>query len=150
MNKYSAVVVRKRIEYIRYIFKSTEEFPTAFENFAFPVAAYDKGGTIVGANKAFRELALISEDDICHEKANVLECFCCENAGLAEAAHAAFENTEKICPDLGCSLHTRAASGDYLLAMFPNAIFFPMSYDHGAVRYGAVLLDRRDYKEVVR
>jgi PAS domain-containing protein len=141
MDRYSVDKVNRRADFVQYMYLNTVRFPMEFECFVLPIAAYDREGKIVRANKYFRELAGISEDDVQEGRINFYECLNHENAGLVEAALGVFENTKKVVRDVGLLLRPNEKTDDYQLSRYPNAIFFPMTYKQGDVECGAVLLD---------
>ena len=129
-----------RIDYIQFIYEKSNE-SEIFETFSFPIAAYDRNGIIAGANEIFREIVDISEGDIQSGNINIFDCIDKNNTILSEAAHNAFDGSEKVFRDIGCALKTKTRTGDFLLPRFPNAIFFPMTFERDGVKLGAVLLD---------
>ena len=147
MDKYNPENVHKRVDYVQYIYKNTALYPNNFENFTYPIAVYNRDGIIAGANKFFRKLAGITMDDIRRKKANIFDCLNDKNTGLLEAAHEVFDSREKIYRDFDHVLHTRSAIADYQIADYPNAIFFPMSFDRDGVRLGGILLDNEEPEE---
>ena len=147
MDRYNAESVHKRVDYVQYIYKNTNLFPTNFESFVYPIAVYDRNGIIVRANRLFRRLADISADDIQHEKANIFDCLNNDNVVLMEAAHNAFDGNEKVYQNIDCALYTKSITAEKQLSNFPNAIFFPMYFDREGVRLSAVLLDENKTDE---
>jgi hypothetical protein len=96
---------------------------------------------IAGANKIFRDVAGITKEDILNRKANIFDCINESNNILIEAAHGAFDGEEKVFLGISPALHTNGGIADYQITLYPNAIFFPMSYDGDGVRLAGVLLD---------
>ena len=141
MNKYSPDRVHRRVDYIQYTYSNTQIHPRAFEISSFPVAVYDHDGKIAGANKIFRDVAGITEEDILNRKANIFDCINETNTILIEAAHGAFDGEEKVYLSISPALNTNGCIADYQITLYPNAIFFPMSYDGDGVRLAGVLLD---------
>ena len=129
--------VHKRAEYVRYIFNHTESYPDNFDKFICPVAVFDRGGTIRGANRSFREITGITGDDIRFKKINIYDYLNDKNAGLAEAAHSAFESGGKtVYTDTGPILRIKEYNN-------LDAVFFPMNYDRDKVKLVAVLLCKK-------
>ena len=138
MDKYSVDKVERRTDYVQYIYKNTEAYPTTFEGFAFPIAIYSRVGTIVGANKIFREIIGITQDDIQKGSGNIFDVL---NAELTETAQSVFYNVKKVIQDKTPLIRKNGKTDNYRIEQFPNAIFFPMSYKRGSVECGAILLD---------
>lgn len=125
MNEISQRTMAPRVDYIRYIYETADDL---FETFGQPIAVYEPDGKIVLATKKYRELAEITEDDIKKGSVNIFDCLNDENAGMIEAARAAFGNSEKIVKDIVCPLHTKNEHIKFLLANYKNAIFFPICW----------------------
>jgi len=138
LNKYNADSVHKRVDYVQYTYKYER---SCFDGLAFPIAVYDRDGIIAGANKIFREISGITEDDIRLGKVNFFDCLNDKNAVFIEAAHNAFSGGEKVYQNISPALHTNGDIADYQITLFPNAIFFPMTYDRDGVKFAGVLLD---------
>jgi len=116
--------------------------PENFENFTLPIAAYDRHGVIVGANRIFRSLTGITQDDMRSGAANLFDRLDETNDGLAQAAHNAFDGGESVCEGTGCPLRTHAGkAAEYQLSRHPNALLFPMARDRAGVRLAGILLD---------
>ena len=142
MGQYSADSVHKRIDFAQYTFK---QYPSSFDDIQFPIVVYSRDGVIAGANRYFRNIAEVTVEDIQLNKLNIFDYLDDKNAVLIDAAHNAFDGEEKVYEDIGCALRAEPGTVKYLqLADYPNAIFFPMAYDRGAVRLGAVLLDMKE------
>jgi len=133
-----------RIKYVRYIYENIEKYPTAFESFVFPIAIYDNAGTIIKATMLFNELAGITEDEINQRKVNISDCLNYGNAGLSEATHSVFNDTEKVLHGLVRPLNSKTAVTKSESAIYTGAVFFPMTYKGKHIEYGAVLLYRNE------
>ena len=139
--KYRLERLNARIGYVQYIY-SLRETKKAFDNFIFPIVVYSRDGTITAANRKFREFTKIKEDNIQLEKINIFDLLDNENTELVEAAHMAFSGIENVYTGDKRLLHAKADSPeDYLLSQFPNAIFYPMTYDQEGVKLVGILLD---------
>lgn len=115
MDKYSPDSVHKRVDYVQHIYSN---YPENFENFTLPIAAYDRGGVIAGANRIFRSLT--------GSPGNLYGCL--DDPALADAARAAFDGGEHVYRGAGRLLRTSAGkAAQYQLGQYPNAIFFPMA-----------------------
>jgi len=144
LGSYKLESVRKRIGFIQFIYQQTATFPNNFENFSFPVAVYNRAGVVMGANKYFRTIAGISQEDVSLGKANIFKLLNDKGNGLVVAADAVFGGKEKICEDVCPALRTYGAVAAHQVGFFPNAIFFPMTTDRGSVKLAAVLLDKSE------
>ena len=142
MDSYNEINVSKRLDYIRYIYGNTDDYPTVFENFIFPIAVYRSDGRIEGANKFFREIAGLSAEDIRLEGVNIYNYLdgTCEN--LIDAAHLAFDGSERVYEDICHGLFTNNNISANMIKRYPNAIFFPVDFDDGEVRLAGVLFDK--------
>jgi len=132
------------VDYVQFIYTNADKHPDIFETLPLPIAAYGRDGVVAGANRIFRELVDITEDDIRLGKVNIHDCLNDNDAALTEAAHNAFDGSEKVYQNVGRALHTKSNFTDGLLSKFPNAIFFPMTFDREGVKLGAVLLDHKE------
>ena len=143
--RYPADIVHKRVDYIQYVYQNTDRHPGYFERLPFPVAVYDIVGTIIRANRVFRNITGTTEDDIRNEKANIFDLIDKKNAWFfTKAAFGAFDGSEKVYENIGPALTPCDDVAARLVAKFPHAIFFPMAYDREGVRHAAVLLDKND------
>jgi len=139
LNKYFPDIIHRRVDYAQYTFRLA---PQAFDGLKFPIAVYGKDGIITGANKYFREVARITQDNIQNRTANLFNLLNNENALLTEAAHNAFDGKEKVYQGIGRALCSEPGTIEYLrLEDYPNAIFFPMAIECGGVTLAGILLD---------
>jgi len=132
--------IHDRVEYIKYMFENTDKHPTAFELFVLPLAAYDKSGKLVSADKKFRAFTGISEEDIKSGSVNIFDCLNKENEGIVSAAKKAFTGEEVIMQDLECPLCPATEGVKSEICQYHDAVFFPMTYDREFVPYSGVLL----------
>ena len=147
MDKYNPYSVHRRVDYVQYIYKN-KIYPNHFEDFYFPIAVYDRNGIIAEANRKFRNLAKITENEIRDKKANIFDYINASDTGLAEAAHNAFDGNENVY--IGDKRLIRAEAGtpeEYLLSKYPNAIFFPIARDRNGVTLAGILLDENKTDE---
>jgi hypothetical protein len=143
LGKYDAYSVHRRVDYARYTYKNADKY-SAFDDLQFPIAVYDHSGIIVGTNRYFRSIAEVSADDIRFDKINIFDLLNEQCTALIEAAHDVFNGDERVYEAVGCALGAEPGTIKYLqLEDYPNAIFFPMAYELGEVRLGAILLDRK-------
>ena len=144
MGQYSTESVQKRTMFVRYLYKNTQ-YPTQFERFELPIAAYGRDGVIVEANKYFREISGITEDDLQQGAKNIFDYLNRESHVLIEAAYHVFNGGgEKAYEDVGRVICAEPGTIAYFqLGRLPNAIFFPLSVDKDGVKLGAVLLDEK-------
>ena len=130
------------MEYLRYVYTRRESH-TTFENFMFPVVFYGRGGTIEAASKEFREIVKIEDGDIQQKKANIFDYIDNEdNYGLEEAVRMAFSGVPNVY--ISNTRIIRAETGTseaYISSQYPNAIFYPMTYDGEGVKLVGILLD---------
>jgi hypothetical protein len=143
INKYS---IHDRVEYIQDMFVLSDRFPTAFECFVLPLAAYDAEGKMVRANKIFRRLTGITEDDISCGRANLFKYLNEKNKGIIGAAKKAFDDEEVILQDLIYPMCSAARGEEKELSLFKNAVFFPLAYDRECITYSGVLFMRVERK----
>ena len=142
MNKYHPDRVHKRVDYAQYIYKMRDTY-SAFESFIFPIVIYSRDGTIAAANKDFRYLTEIKEDDIQLKKVNIFDYLDDTNAGLIEAARNAFDGKENVYIYDRRLIHAEADSPeDYVSSKYPNAIFFPIARDEVGICLVGILLDK--------
>lgn len=55
MHRYDPDRVHIRVDYVQYSYNHKDNHLTVFENFTYPIAAYNHEGIIMGANWLFRE-----------------------------------------------------------------------------------------------
>ena len=140
MNKIDPDSIHDRVEYVKYMFENTDKHPTAFELFVLPLAAYDKSGKLVSADKKFRAFTGITEDDIKCGTANIFDCLNKENKGLVSAAKKAFTGEKVIMHDLECPLCPATDGVKSEICRYHDAVFFPMTNGREPVPYSGVLL----------
>ena len=131
--------VHDRVSYVRDIYNLSDKFPSAFERFVLPLAAYDESGMMVRANSKFRRLTGLKEDDIQNHSANIFDYLNSENKGIAGAARQAFHDEEVIMEDLVCPLCPCIEADKKEISKFKNAVFFPMARGHECIICGGVL-----------
>ena len=141
MDKYRPERVHKRVDYVQYIYKHRDTY-SAFESFMFPIIVYDRDGIVAAANSMFREFTEIKEDDIKLNKINIFDYLDDRNAGLMEAAHNIFDGKENVYKGTNRLIRAEADTPEaYLSSKYPNAIFFPMTYDRDGITLAGILLD---------
>ena len=141
MNKYNPDSVHKRVDYIQYIYKN-KDYPNNFEYFILPIAIYDRTGIIAGANKKFRNLVRITEDNIQNGTVNIFDCLDDKQTRLVETVHNTFDGGERIYKGVGSLIKTEEENpGIYELSCYPNAIFFPIARDRDGISLAGILLD---------
>ena len=142
MYKYRHERIFSRMEYLRYVYTHREAH-SSFENFMFPVVVYGRDGTIEAASKEFREIAKIEDGDIPQKKANIFDYIDNEdNYGLEEAVRMAFRGVPNVyISDTRIIRSETGSSEAYISRQYPNAIFYPMTYDGVGVKLVGILLD---------
>ena len=115
--------------------------PKHFENHILPIAAYDRDGIIAGANKLFRNLIGVSENDIQKGAINLYDYIDEKKVNLIDLAHNAFNGGERVCKDARCILQTEAEQ-TYL---YPFAILFPMTRDGDDVTLAGIMLGKDEF-----
>jgi len=141
LNRYNPESVHKRVDYIRFNYKN-KDFPNNFENFVYPIVLYDRSGIITDANKAFRFLTRITQDDILNGAVNIFYHLSANQKGLSETARNAYDGKEIVYIGSGCLIQISDDNPNrYELSSHPNAIFFPMEQGVGNVKLVGMLLD---------
>ena len=141
MNRTELDGIQNRLDYARYVYKNAEG---VFEDFAQPIAAFDRDGRIIKATGLFRKLAGITEDEIRQGGASIFNCLNNKNAGLLEAAQNVFGDGEKILTDLVRPLRVKSHTAEFQAAQYTRAAVFPFTYLSGDIEYGAVYLMYED------
>jgi len=139
--KYNFERIHTRMNYIQYLF-THKNHRSLFDSFLFPIVVYDRDGTIAAANNMFRDFTGINEDDIQLKKVNIFDYIENENDGLEEAVRMAFSGTPNVYISDARILHAETdAPEDFMIQNYPNAIFYPMTYEQGRVKLVGILLD---------
>ena len=139
MDRYTPERVHRRVDYIQYIYWNC---PDNFESFTYPLAVYNRDGTVTDANKLFRELVSAEPSEVASGTISLFDRLNERNAGLAETARNTFDGNERAyegADRLLCAAPETAAY--HLLNRFPNAIFFPVARDKNGIRLAGILLD---------
>jgi len=138
----STAAVHNQIDFIRFLYLNPEKHPTGLDMLVNPIAVYDRDGNIVNANKDFRKISDIAEDDIRGKGANLFEYLNnTENEGLTEAAKTALYNGTKYFEEIKLPLLVKTARAAKEMALYTKAAFFPITHNRdGSVKYGAMLL----------
>ena len=142
MENYDPESVHNRVGYIQYIYKN-KNLPNNFENFMLPIVLYGRDGIIADANKMFRTLTRITQDDIHTGAAIIFESLNKNNTGIEETARNAFDGKEHVYIGEKHLIETDNDNPEKLeLSDYVNAIFFPMIHDNEGICVAGILLDR--------
>ena len=142
MYKYRHERLQSRMDHVQYMYQIRES-SAVFENFVFPIVIYARDGTIAAANKRFRKLAEIREDDIQRKKANIFDYIDNnDNYGLEEAVHIAFSGVPNVYISDTCIIRAKPGTpNEDESRQYPNAIFYPMAFDQDGAKLVGILLD---------
>ena len=139
MDRYTPERVHRRVDYIQYIYWN---FPDNFESFTYPLAVYNRDGTVTDANELFRELLAAKPDKVQSGTINLFEHLSEKNAGLVQTARNTFDGSERTYEGTDRLLCAAPETPAYFLSgRFSNAIFFPIARDGDGVSLAGILLD---------
>ena len=129
--------IQNRIDHAQYMYEHTDEYPTVYESFIYPLAAYESDGKIVRANEKFRRLTGLTQEEITNG-ASIYDYLNNENKGLISAAKKAFHDREEIMQNLVCPLNPDTKVEKLELNRYKSAVFFPMVYNEENVAISGV------------
>jgi len=144
MSPFFNIVVNTVQSFLNYLLEGHKD---TIERVKEPIAVYSKDGTIIMAEKKFRELAGITEEDITLKKANLFDCLNSENEKILAGAREVFNGIRlsENYPVNPLRVMPEAAYGKSL--EFVSVTFFPVSYAQNEVEYSAFYLSRKKDKE---
>lgn len=133
------IQLHKDASQARLLLQNGSLFSQVVENLPFPVALFERSGSVVLANRMLQRQAGISEDDIRHGKVNLLDRVTDENCGVFEAVEDVFLGDATVVRRLvsPLSLFAKNASGADT-DPYRTAVFFPVPDKAGS--HGAVML----------
>ena len=138
VNTIDADGIFSRVEQTKYMYENIDKFPTALEKFLFPFSLFDRNGKVVIANRRFRNLTGITEDDINKSSANIFDYL---NESIAEAVKKSFDEDEDvIMQNRALPLRPHTTAAESALEQLQSAILFPMTYKDSEVQYVGYLL----------
>ena len=139
--KYHPERIHTRMSYVQYIYINRGVY-SAFELFSFPIVIYARDGVVAAANRMFRDFTEIKDDDIRLGKINIFDYIDNSNDGLDEAVRMAFSGVPNVyISNIRIIRAETGTSEAYISSQYPNAIFYPMTYDGEGVKLVGILLD---------
>ena len=128
------------ISRIELVMQNSTLFSQGIVNLPFPVALFEKSGTVVLANRLLLWQAGIIKSDIEGRKINLLDCVTDGNHSVFKAVEDVFLGDTTVVKNLvsPLSLFSKNIPRDET-ALYYTAVFLPIPCSNG-IRYGVVML----------